>query len=255
MSDQLKSSIIRLAALANMTGMIALAVFAAAMAVVTTLAAAGILPWLEIQASFGGIAYENTGKIAQIGLTVLLLLLTVYLPSAHRVMRLESSHRRFEMGMQDVAQAYAVAHASDRAGLFSTSSEYDAVRERMIHLRNHPDLQGFEPEVLEVAAQMSRVSQDLAETYSDEKVERAQAFLKARQQEIDSFNARIDRAKQVTAELTSWKSAIDAEESVAASQLQRLRDTLAEVLPEALEPAAKPGEKARVVALPRVAAE
>lgn len=256
MSEQSKAIILRMATLANVVGMITLAAFAAALTIVTALAAAGILPWLEIQASFGGIAYENTGKIAQIGLTVLMLLLTVYLPSAHRVLRLETSHRRFELGMHDVAQAYAVAHASDRAGLFHTSSEYDAVRERMIHLRNHPDLQGFEPDVLEVAAQMSRVSQDLAATYSDENVERAQAFLKARQQEVDDFNARIDRAKQVTSELAKWKNDLDADESVAASQLARLRSTLAEIVPEVIEPDAKnSGGDTRVVPLPRYAAE
>ena len=51
----------------------------------------------------------------------------------------------------------------------------------------HPDLGALEPEILELAAQMSRISQDLAETYSDEKVDRARTFLQQRQQEIDTF--------------------------------------------------------------------
>ncbi|MEO3414758.1 DNA repair protein [Roseovarius sp. CAU 1744] len=255
MSEQVKSSIIRLAALANAVGMIVLAALAALLTGATLLAAAGVLPWLEFQAGFGGVIYENAGQIAQIGTTVLLLLLTVYLPSAHRVLRLETSHRRFRMGMEDVTRAYAAAHAADRAGLFHASSEYDAVRERMLHLRDHPDLQALEPDLLEVAAQMSRVSADLANTYSDANVARARAFLTARQQEIDSLNERIDQAKQVTTELQSWKTALDSEEAVAASQMKRLRETLEEVLPELSRPEETAAETEKVVPMPTYAAE
>ena len=254
MSDQLASSIRRLSVAANAVGMIALCLFATVAVTVTTLAAAGILPWLEVEAGFGGVAYANIGQILQIGITVLLLLLTVYLPSAHRVMRLENSHRRFEVGMRDVAQAYALAHATDREGVFTMSSEYDAVRERIIHLRNHPDLENLEPEILELAAQMSQVSKDLAETYSDAKVARAKSFLQARQQEVENLTARIDQAKQFTAELERWKSEVEVDESVAASQLKRLGDTLADILPELSQPETETS-KGRVVALPRYAAE
>ncbi|WP_299842298.1 DNA repair protein [uncultured Roseovarius sp.] len=254
MSEQLKTTILNMATLANAVGMIALAVITTAMVIMTILATTGVLPWLELQAGIGGVTYENAGQIAQVGLTLLLLLLSVYLPSAHRVMRLETSHRRFEMNMQDVAQAYAKAHASDRAGLFKMSSEYDAVRERIVHLRNHPDLEGIEPEILELAAQMSQVSQDLATTYSDENVARAQSFLQARQHEIESFNAQIDHAKQITAKLQNWKNAIEVDESVANSQVARLRDSLAEILPELVQPDTT-SINGHVVPMPRYAAE
>lgn len=254
MSDQIKSLINQLARAANILAMTVMVIATIAIALTTILAVAGALPWLELQVAFGGVAYENAGQIAQIGLTVLLLLLCVYLPSAQRVLRLETSHRRFTMGMQDVTQAYAIAHASDRAGLFQAASEYDAVRERMVHLRDHPDLQGLEPEILEVAAQMSRVSQDLAETYSDEKVDRARAFLRERQHEVEEFNGRIDHAKQITAELKNWKTAVEADEAMAASQLERLTETLYDILPELRQPDGA-SAKGRVVSLPRLAAE
>ena len=95
MTDQLKSTIFRLSLTANIVGVLAFAAAAATMTIATLLAFGGVLPWLEFKARFGGITYENAGQITQIGLTVLLLLLCVYLPSAHRVLRLENSHRRF----------------------------------------------------------------------------------------------------------------------------------------------------------------
>ena len=254
MSAQMKSTLLHLAALANAAGMLAIATLALAAVLATGLAAAGVLPWLTLEAGYGAQTYENAGQILQIGVTVLLLLLSVFLPSTYRVLRLETSHRRFEMNMHDVAQAYAVAHSADRAGSFTLSSEYDAVRERIVHLRNHPDLQTLEPQIFEIAAQMSEVSRDLANTYSDENVARAKSFLAARQSEIDTFNDRIDHAKQVTAELTQWKNAVELEETVASSQLDRLRDTLIDVLPELAmpQPATKQGH---IYPMPRYAAE
>lgn len=253
MSTQSQSFIYRLSGSANILAMIALASAAAAMTVATLLAFAGVLPWPELQLGFGGTVYAQAGQVAQIALTVLLLLLCVYLPSAQRVMRLETSHRRFAMGMEDVARAYALAHATDRAGTFTLSSEYDAVRERMAHLRAHPDLDGLEPEILELAAQMSRISQHLADTYSDAKVDRARAFLDQRQHEIDAFNDRINQAKQVTTELKSRLRAVEMDESVADSQIERLRESLAEILPELSGP--KKRRAKTIVPIAKFAAE
>jgi hypothetical protein len=161
-------------------------------------AAIGLLPWLEFEAGFGGVTYHNAGQIAQVALTVLAVLLCFFLPANARIMALETSHRRFNIGMRDVARAYHAAHAADRAGLFQLSSEFDAVRERLAYLREHPDLGGLEPDLLEVAAQMSHISRELAEVYSDEKVARARQFLHQRQQEVEAFNARLDQAKQIS---------------------------------------------------------
>ena len=134
--------------------------------------------------------------------------------------------------MQDVTRAYALAHAADREGVFQLSAEFDAVRERLTYMRNHPDLLGLEPEVLEVAAQMSFVSHELAEAYSDDRVKRARGFLEQRQQEVESVNTRIEMAKKINSEIRRWVDAVEMEESMAESQLNRLRDDLRDVLPE-----------------------
>ncbi len=208
-------------------------VFAAIiLSTVTGMAALGVMPWLQFSADFNGIHYDNAGQIAQITLTVAVILMCFLIPMNGRIMRLENSHRRFEIGMQDIARAYAIAHSADRAGLFQLSSEFDAVRERLAYLRDHPDLGDLEPSLLEVAAQMSFISKELADVYSEEKVSRARAFLSQRQQEVETFNSRIEKAKQVCQELRHWAHEVELEESVAASQLQRLRDDLRDILPE-----------------------
>ncbi len=207
---------------------------AAALAAVsaTVLSALGVLPWLSMQAGFGANATIDAGAYIQIGLTCLILMLAFYLPSNARMLALENTHRRFSLNMHDVAAAYQMAHATDRSGAFSLRSEFDAVRERMKFLRNHPDLQGLEPAILELAAQMSQISQELAETYSDAKVQRARTFLQQRQEEIEQFQHRIEDAQIIQHELRQWVRDIEVEESIAKSQLKRLRDELFDLLPE-----------------------
>jgi chromosome segregation ATPase len=147
-------------------------------------------------------------------------------------MRLENSHRRFELGMQDVARAYAIAHSADRDNLFQLSSEFDVVRERLAYLREHPELESLEPALLEMAAQMSHISRELADVYATDKVARAREFLKQRQEEVAQFNVRLENAKKLTSEMKHWVHEVELEESVAASQLQRLQDELREIMPE-----------------------
>jgi len=220
----------------------------------TVLAALGHAPWLEFTVHIGGTPYDQAGRVAQIAITGLAVLLCVYLPSNWRILRLESSHRRFEIGMRDVARAYAMAHAADRDGLFQLSSEFDAVRERLAYLRDHPDLGALEPALLEVAAQMSHISRELAEVYSDDRVARARAFLTQRQQEVEAFNARLEQAKQTCRELKHWAHQVELEESVAVSQLTRLRDELHVILPEmGLEDTV--GPDGRIVDIAKKAAE
>lgn len=199
---------------------------------VTVMAALDYAPWLEFSVAIGGVAYEQAGMYAQIGLTVLAVLLCFYLPANARIMRLENSHRRFELGMQDVARAYAIAHSADRDNLFQLSSEFDAVRERLAYLREHPDLESLEPALLEMAAQMSHISRELADVYATDKVTRAREFLKQRQEEVAQFNTRLENAKKLTSEMKHWVHEVELEESVAASQLQRLQDELREIMPE-----------------------
>ncbi len=206
---------------------------AALCAVVTTsLSALGVLPWLSLQAGFGQTGVIDAGVFVQIGLTCLILMLAFYLPSSARMMALENTHRKFSLNMHDIVDAYQIAHAADRSGAFALASEFDAVKERMAFLRDHPDLQALEPEVLETAAQMSQISQELAETYGEARVERARTFLKQRQEEVELFQQRIEDAQTILHELGQWTRDIEIEESIAKSQLTRLRDELFDLLPE-----------------------
>lgn len=196
------------------------------------LAALGVLPWLSMQAGFGTGPVVDAGMYIQIGLTVLILMLAFYLPANARMMSLENSHRKFALNMHDISQAYQLAHAADRGDTFTMSSEFDAVKERMAFLRHHPDLQSLEPQILELAAQMSHISHELAETYGDARVNRARMFLQQRQEEIELFQKRIEEAQVIQHELRQWTHDIEMEESIAKSQLARLRDELFELLPE-----------------------
>lgn len=214
---------------------LALAVFAAGalgLLGATGMAALGYWPWVELRVDVDGQPVENAGMYLQLALTVLAVGLCFFLPSNRRIMQLENSHRRFSIGMEDVARAYAAVHAADRAETFRLSSEFDAVRERLAYLRDHPDLSTLEPALLEVAAQMSHLSRELADVYADEKISRARTFLKERQQEIALFNARLDQAKRISTDLKHWVHEVELEESVAAAQLDRLRAEMQEILPE-----------------------
>lgn len=198
----------------------------------TSLCVLGLAPWLELDMALGGERVDHAGIWVQSALTALAVMLAFYLPSVRRIMMLENSHRSFQLGMEDVARAYHYAHAADRSGIFKLSSEFDSVRERLVYLREHPELSTLEPEMLELAAQMSHLSQELASVYSDDAIFRARDFLRQRQTEIESFNKRLDTAKSISTELKHWLHEVELEESVAAAQLERLRDDLHEVLPE-----------------------
>lgn len=220
-----------------------------------TTAALGYWPWIDILVSWNGQIIDEAGMVVQIGLTVLATGLVAYLPANRRILQLENSHRKFHVGMQDIVRAYGAVHAADRGDTFELSGEFESVRARLAYLRDHPELSHLEPEVLEVAAQMSFLSKELAETYSDEKVTRARSFLQQRQEEIDRFNIRLDRAKALSAELSVWHNQIELEESVAAAQLERLRESLKDVLPEiGTETVVRiDNTDAEVTALPRAA--
>lgn len=228
--------------------LIGLAIAAVAATLMAAFGAAAFLTW---PLSFGETLYPDAGMYIQIGLTALLVGLCFFLPGHDRISKLETSHRLFTIGMRDVAHAYALAHAADREGVFQMSGEFDSVRERLMYLRDHPDLGQLEPTILEVAAQMSHISADLAKVYSDEKVARARHVLEQRQQEIEEFNFRIDKAKHVATEMRNWVSQVELEESVARAQLERLTDDLADVLPAmGLDLVSK---EAEVVTLPHAA--
>ena len=226
-----KTSYLELAGiLAQMTATALLAGLAIAVLIWTVGAAFGLTPWLEMPLVLGGTEYPQAGVVLQIILAVFLLALLAYLPSAFRVLKLERSHRDFSVCMSDVVDAYTVSHRADRAGTFTLSSEFDAVKERIAYLRRHPDLGNLEPDVLEAAAEMSYASRELAAVYSDENVARAQKFLHQRQQEIDTFNSRIEHAKASMHELRRWVDQVEVEESVMQSQLSMMESEFGDML-------------------------
>lgn len=210
----------------------ALVALGAVLAVATTgLAAAGVLPWMEVAVRFGPYEPAHAGMAMQIGLTAIMLLLCSFLPSAVRVMRLEATHRDFSLRMEDVARAYWAAHAADRTGVFKLKREYDAVRERLRFLRNHPDLEDLDNDLLELAAQMGSESRELARIYSDERIARAKEHLSLRQHEAEELSRRITKAHTATAELRRLMNEVDIEEDVVRSQMSRLREDLVEIFP------------------------
>lgn len=199
--------------------------------VYTALSATGLAPWLTFEAQFGPYFVPEAGRVVQIGVTLIFVGLVFFVPTAGRVMALEARHRDFGLKMEDIARAYHLCHTADRAGVFSLSSEFDAVRERLAYLRDHPDLERLEPDVLEVAAQMSQQSRELADVYSNEKVARAKAFLRQRQEEVERQQGLIVEALHACSEIRKWVQQVELEESVVASQLVQLEEQLAGALP------------------------
>jgi len=197
----------------------------------TAACALGYAPWLTSTATFGDLFVPLAGMYTQIVVTIILASLFFFMPSAGRIMSLERSHRDFKVSMEDVAHAYHVCHTADRSGVFTMSSEFDAVRERLSYLRDHPDLDSLEPAVLELAAQMSRQSRELADIYNDEKVARARTFLSQRQAEAERQQTLIVEAHHAVRDIRKWSEQVELEESVVASQLSQLEEQLEATLP------------------------
>ena len=207
------------------------AIIAMALIFYTAMCAFGQSPWFTMPLTFGENAFPDAGIYIQIILTILVGSMAFYLPTNARIMVLENSHRKFQMSMHDVARAYHEVHTADRAGLFTLSSEFDAVRERLAYLRDHPDMEQLEPPVMEVAAQMSQQARHLADVYSNEKVARAKAFLTQRQQEAELQQERITEALHACTEIRKWAQQVELEESIVASQLSQLDEKLQQALP------------------------
>jgi hypothetical protein len=68
-------------------------------------AAIGVLPWIEVLASWGDQPLPLAGMILQLSLSGLLIGLCFFLPSNARIMRLERSHRDFASHMPPTAAA------------------------------------------------------------------------------------------------------------------------------------------------------
>jgi hypothetical protein len=201
------------------------------MVVVTLMSALGVLPWLQIDARLGTARIPGFGPAVQVLFTLFCVSLLSFLPSSARVLKLERAHRDFSLTLEDVERAYRAAHAQDRADAFTLSDEFSAVRERLAFLKKHPDLAHLEPEILEIAAQMSYLSRDLALVYSDEAVARAKSFLAQRQAEAGKHHDAIRAAAATAQELRLWLEDVEAEEREARRMITRLEGDLKEVLP------------------------
>jgi uncharacterized membrane protein len=191
----------------------------------------GMIPWLTLDARIGDAPLTGAGVMLQSLLAALSLVLVLYLPSHARVAKLERSHRSFQMGTEDVARADRLAHDTDRKGVFTLSGEFDAMRERLNHMRRHPDLGLLEADILELAAQMSLQARDLAKVYSEEKVARAKSFLAQRQQEAQATEDQIRIARYACDEIRNWLNDVEADERRLSQQFQLLERDLKSVLP------------------------
>lgn len=230
----MKNSVIawRLSRFAQIIALGVFALLAMTMTVATVAASLDLLPWLEATIALSDGTTFAAGMWLQIALTAVALMLLAYMPSHFRMLSLESAHRDFRIRMEDVGRAYWAAHKADRTGIFKMKSQYDAVRERIMFLRDHPELGSLEPDILEVAAQMSSVSEELARLYSDENVVRAQEFLAQREAEAKSMHERLEHAQRLVIEMRQRMNKVELDEDVAQSQLNRLKESLAELLPE-----------------------
>ncbi|WP_299725250.1 DNA repair protein [uncultured Tateyamaria sp.] len=223
-------------ALMQRLSLVLFAALAFCLVTLTMLATFGAVPWVTLPLEWNGAAIPAAGIYAQVGLTLFALSLCFFLPANWRMMRLEDSHRRFELGVNDITRAYHAAHAADRDGVFRTEDAFDDMRDRIGYMRDHPDLGRLEPEILDLAAKMSFISRDLAEAYSDERISRARSFLKEREYEIDRFNDRLAHAKAIQSEFSTWITRIELDENVARAQVERLLDELETMLPELNKP-------------------
>ncbi len=216
--------LVRVAGFGQIAAMIVI-VGAALFALTTTfLCFIGYLPWLELSISFGGAPVAWAGMAFQIGLAILLGSMLFFLPSAVRVLQLENAHRRFEINMDDVTNAYRAAHMADRKEVFDMRREFDAVRERYQYLKDDPTLAEMDAELLTIAAQMSQQSQELAETFSDAKVSRAKEALKQRNADADALQASIKQAYAKSLDLRRMIESVEYNETLVAVQLVELRN-------------------------------
>lgn len=203
-------------------GLLGLTAFA--MLIVTILSAVGVLPWLEITATFGAAPVPWAGHAVQIGGTVLLIVLTSYLPSSLRVVRLENAHRQFEIDMDDITRAYRAAHIADRAETFKMQREFDAVRERYRYLKEQPDFEEMDDMLLTIAAQMSEQSSELAHKFSDKRVERLQESLRHRRQDVDALLDRSLMLRKKAAKLKALSDSVEDDEARAIANLMAAKD-------------------------------
>lgn len=214
---------------AQLVAMSIISLAAAGAAIALFAAAAGAIAWPEVPVLLDGETPVDIGAPVLLAGCLILVSLCAYLPSALRVMRLEATHRDFSIRMEDVARAYWAAHRADRSGIFTLGREFDAVRERARFLMEHPDLGDLDHEILELAAQMSTESRELAALYSDDRVARAREGIARRAEDAARLERQIDAAHLACSELRRDLESAEVDEAVIRSRLARLDEELAEL--------------------------
>lgn len=213
---------------------VVLGIAALTLLVVTSLSAAGVLPWIGVTATFGETAIPWAGPAVQIAFTALLVIMATYIPASYRVARLEHTHRRFEIDMDDVTRAYRAAHYADRAETFEVRREFDAVRERYKFLKDQPSLAGISDDLLTIGAQMSEQTKELAETYSDRNLARVRENLLQRREDANALEAKLDQIKADTAELELLRKGLGVSDDELAARVASLQGALIEIeMPDA----------------------
>ena len=79
---------------------------------------------------------------------------------------------------------------------------------------------------------MSHESRELAEVYSDERVERARNFLRQRQEEVETMRDRIQTAKADFAELKHWLACVEEDEETARQEVLSMKVQVMNLLRE-----------------------
>lgn len=191
-----------------------------------------LVPRLVVPALLGEQAFDLGPFVAGAPL-ILGCLGLVLIPSTARVLRLEESHRSFQVSIADVTTAYHEAHLADRSGVFNLVHEYDAVRERITWLLAHADLGTLDGQIIELAAQMSTVSRTLADRYSDERVAHALSSLAARQREMAELKQLVENAQHAETQVRRFLNQVNLDEVEVRSQLERHTEAITTLLTEA----------------------
>jgi len=140
--------------------------------------------------------------------------------------------RSFCISMDHVTRAYTISHQEDRTGRFTLSSQFDAMRERMGVLLQHPDLEALTPDLRVVAAQMSVVSRDLAQRYSDQTVKDAYALIDQCERDCERLEKLITVGLKAEVGIREQARRVDIRLATANSQLQ----SIVEAIDRELEP-------------------
>jgi hypothetical protein len=220
----------------------------------TVLDATGQLPWKHLTDPIDSYIVKDNGIILQISICLFLVLAALLLSTLSRLARLERLQKTSALSLPDIATAYRLSHAADRKGAFALVGEFDQMRLRMDHLRNHPDLQDLQDDLLMIAAQMSMQTRDLARIYSDENVNGATDFLHQRQLDVQALSDQLTIARTTCDELRACTTTIDADDDQIRQHIEQLEHELKDILPSlGFSPIAARPRHGNVVALQKAA--